>query len=34
MDDNTVNWSEARWKEIKTNITPFLIKSGYAETEF
>ena len=29
MDDHSVNWSEARWAEIKTNLLPFLNKSGY-----
>ena len=34
MDDPSVNWSENRWKEIQTNLSPFLIKSGYAEGDF
>ena len=34
MDDPSVNWSEARWNEIRTNLSPFLIKSGYAEGDF
>jgi len=31
MDDPTVDWSEARYNNIKANLTPFLIKRGYRE---
>jgi len=29
MDEPSVQWSEARWKEIREKLEPFLIKSGY-----
>jgi len=29
MDDKTVNWSEARYNEIKTEVSSFLKKIGY-----
>jgi peptide chain release factor subunit 3 len=33
MDEATVNWSENRWKEIQTNLLPFLNKSGYKDSD-
>ena len=33
MDDHSVNWSEVRWNEIKSNLLPFLNKSGYKESD-
>lgn len=33
MDDHSVGWSETRWKEIKENLTPFLNKSGYKDSD-
>jgi len=34
MDDSSVGWNnEARWKEIKENLTPFLNKSGYRDED-
>lgn len=33
MDDHSVNWSETRWNEIKSNLTPFLNKSGYKDSD-
>ena len=29
MDDPTVEWSEERYKECKTKLTPFLKKVGF-----
>ncbi|KAM6495914.1 eukaryotic polypeptide chain release factor 3 [Amanita muscaria] len=29
MDDPTVKWDEARWKEIKDKLTPFIKAAGY-----
>jgi len=34
MDDSSVKWSETRWNEIKNNLTPFLVNSGYAMEDF
>ena len=33
MDEQSVQWKKARWDEIQTNLTPFLIKSGYTEQD-
>ena len=33
MDDGSVGWSETRWKEIQTNLLPFLNKSGYKDSD-
>lgn len=33
MDDHSVGWSETRWNEIKTNLLPFLNKSGYKDSD-
>ena len=33
MDDKSVNYSEARYNEIKTEMTGFLTKVGYAKVE-
>lgn len=33
MDDHSVNWSETRWNEIRSNLTPFLNKSGYKDSD-
>lgn len=33
MDDHSVGWSETRWKEIQTNLLPFLNKSGYKDSD-
>lgn len=33
MDDKSVNYSEARYKEIKNEMTSFLTKVGYAKVE-
>jgi peptide chain release factor subunit 3 len=33
MDDHSVAWSETRWKEIQTNLLPFLNKSGYKDSD-
>lgn len=33
MDDPSVKWSENRWKEIQTNLLPFLNKSGYKDSD-
>jgi len=29
MDEQSVQWSEDRWKEIRTKLEPFLERSGY-----
>jgi peptide chain release factor subunit 3 len=29
MDEPTVQWAEARWKEITTKLEPFLEKCGF-----
>jgi peptide chain release factor subunit 3 len=33
MDDHSVAWNETRWKEIQTNLLPFLNKSGYKDSD-
>lgn len=33
MDEPTVQWSEARWKEIHEKLEPFLEKSGYTSKD-
>lgn len=33
MDEPSVNWSEARWNEIRTKLGPFLEKSGYPQSD-
>jgi len=33
MDDNSCNWSETRWNEIRAGLTPFLKNSGYGEED-
>jgi peptide chain release factor subunit 3 len=33
MDDHSVGWSETRWNEIIANLTPFLNKSGYKDSD-
>ena len=32
MDDPTVQWSEGCWNKIRSNLTPFLVKAGYGES--
>lgn len=31
MDEGSVKWSKTRFEEVRTNITPFLIKTGFKE---
>lgn len=33
MDEGSVQWSKARWDEIKNGLTPFLLKTGYKEED-
>lgn len=33
MDEQSVQWKRERWDEIRTNLTPFLLKSGYREED-
>lgn len=33
MDDHSVNWSKGRWDEIQKGLLPFLLKTGYKETD-
>ena len=33
MDDPSVNWSKDRWEEIRKGLTPFLLKTGYKESD-
>lgn len=33
MDDPSVNWSKARWDEIRAGLTPFMLKTGYKESD-
>ena len=32
MDEPTVKWSQERFDEIKTNLTPFLTETGFTES--
>jgi peptide chain release factor subunit 3 len=33
MDEPSVQWSEARWNEIREKLGPFLLKSGYGKDD-
>lgn len=33
MDDPSCNWKKERWDEIRTGLLPFLLKTGYKETD-
>jgi peptide chain release factor subunit 3 len=33
MDDPSVKWDQGRWNEIRTGLLPFLLKTGYKETD-
>ena len=33
MDEGTVKWNQARWDEIVSGITPFLLATGYSEKD-
>lgn len=33
MDDPTVNWNQTRWNDIRSGLTPFLLKTGYQESD-
>ena len=33
MDEATVSWKQARWDQIRTELTPFLNQNGYQESD-
>ena len=33
MDDPSCNWKKERWDEIRTGLMPFLLETGYNETD-